>query len=206
MASISLERTPISKERLENARRHQLMNGETNHVHQDAIIRALGGIDEILQHLFASNVVLEQQQLDSLHHIIADTSHTNQQITAANAAPHQPEDQTHTVMALTYTFKDEDSLLFAIFGQENGTKILHVLNDKILKCILLLLLGVFIILGVLILYGLSWDVYLAYWTVVGLFASIYTILWILYTNKEAMKLLLKQFEFWFKIVYLIQYS
>eukprot|EP01083_Nonionella_stella_P314764 1135265_1 len=103
MASISLEHTPISKERLENAHRRQLMNGETNHVHQDAIIRALGGIDEILQHLFAANVILDQQQLDSLHHIIADTSHTNRYFpTWAETMP--PFAMTHHSCAITHNY------------------------------------------------------------------------------------------------------
>eukprot|EP01083_Nonionella_stella_P160418 524451_1 len=205
MASISLERTPISKERLENARRHQLMNGETNHVHQDAIIRALGGIDEILQHLFAANVILDQQQLDSLHHIITNASHKNQQTTTINAVSQQQEDNTYH-HAFTYTFKDEDSFLFTIFGEENGAKILHILSGKIIICVLSVLFGLFVIAFFLGTFSVvSWDVANAFLVVFYLFCSMYIIMWILYANKEAMKLLFRQFVFWFKILYLIMY-
>eukprot|EP01083_Nonionella_stella_P160419 524453_1 len=202
----SVEHTEISKQVLENVHRRQLTNGESNSVHHEAIIEALGGIDEILQHLFASNVVLEQQQLDSLHHIITNTSHKDQQTTTIDAVSQlqsqQDEAYHHT---FSYTFKDEDSLLFTIFGQENGSKILHVLNGRIMKGILFSLLGVFIILCSSLFYGLSWDAFFACASFLFLLASIYITVWILYSNKEAIKLLLKQFEFWFKLFYLFQY-
>eukprot|EP01083_Nonionella_stella_P160708 525595_1 len=134
----STEHTPVSKELLANLHRRQLMNGKTNNAHQEAIVDALGGIDGILQHLFTSNVVLDEQQLGSLHRIIADTRHKSDktlQTSTINAVSQPQEDK----LTLSYTFKDEDSFLFTIFGQENGEKILHVLNGKMIKCILLLL-------------------------------------------------------------------
>eukprot|EP01083_Nonionella_stella_P086320 239778_1 len=184
----SAEHTLISKELLETLHRHQLMNGETNDVHREAIVNALGGIDEILQHLFTSNVVLDQQQLDSLHHFITNTSHKdqqNEQITTMNAVPQlkqqQDESYHHT---FTYTFKDEDSFLFTVFGQENGNKILDILNGPIMKCIWVLVFAVECVLFVLTEYGLSWEIVLSCWAVGYLFGSIYIIGWILYLNTE----------------------
>eukprot|EP01083_Nonionella_stella_P281479 957741_1 len=200
----SVEHTQISKQLLENVHRRQLTNGESNNVHQEEILQTLGGIDALLQHLFTSNAVLDQQQLDSLHHIITNASYKNQQTTTINAVSQQQEDNTYH-HAFTYAFKDEDSLLFTIFGQENGSKILHVLHSKIMKGIQVLLFGGFVVLCMLQPYGLSWDAWLAYLSICAGFAFIYTIVWILYLNTEAMKLLLKQFEFWFKLFYLIQY-
>eukprot|EP01083_Nonionella_stella_P160709 525597_1 len=197
----SAEDHPISKELLASTHRRQLMNGETNNVHHEAIIDVLGGIDDILQHLLTSNVILDQQQLDSLHHIII----TN---TTINAMLPPPEDKTHILMpTLTCTFKDEDSFLFLIFGQENATKILHILNGKIIKCILLLLfvLGTIATILLLVFDVLSVDVWTACCAVLFLFSSIYIIVWIVYANKEAMKLLFRQFVFWFKICHLILY-
>eukprot|EP01083_Nonionella_stella_P243026 847202_1 len=200
--SVELEHIPITKERLGKLHRRQLMNGERNNTHQEAIVHALGGIDEMLQHFFTSNIVLDQQQLDSLHHIITNTPHKTQ----------QQEDKAHTTMpTLTYTFKDEDTLLYAIFGQEKGTKILHLLTGKIIKFkwIFLFWVGFGIIAFVLTLLGfsvLSLNDFANYvWSNFVLFLAIYIIGWILYANKEAMKLLLRQFVFWFKIFYLIQY-
>eukprot|EP01083_Nonionella_stella_P086321 239779_1 len=180
----SAEHTLISKELLETLHRHQLMNGETNDVHREAIVNALGGIDEILQHLFASNAI-DQHQLESLHHIIANTSHENTQTTTINAVPTSPpqEDKTYH-HSFTYTFKDEDSLLFAIFGQENGNKILDILNGPIMKCIWVLVFAVECVLFVLTEYGLSWEIVLSCWAVGYLFGSIYIIGWILYLNTE----------------------
>eukprot|EP01083_Nonionella_stella_P156704 507761_1 len=133
----STETRPISKELLGKLHRRQLTSGETNNAHQEAIVHALGGIDEILQHFFVSNAVLDQQQLDSLHYIITSTPQkTQQQLIATNAMsqPQLQEDRASVTMpTLTYTFKDEDSLIFAIFGQEKGTKILHLLTGKIIK-------------------------------------------------------------------------
>eukprot|EP01083_Nonionella_stella_P273406 927419_1 len=106
---------------------------------------------------------------------------------------------------LAYTFKDEDSFLFYIFGQQKGAKILHILNGKIIKCILLLLFGFFCV-GPNLLWMFSVaDIFFAYYTVFFSFYSVYIIMWILYANKEAMKLLFRQFVFWLKLYYLIMY-
>eukprot|EP01083_Nonionella_stella_P073121 197475_1 len=197
--------TPISKELLASIHRRQLMNGKTNNVHQKAIVDALGGIDAILQHLFASNVVIDEQQLDSLHRIIANTSHRNQQHSTINAVSQPQEDKTHVTMpTLAYTFKDEDCFLFYIFGQQKGAKILHTLNGKIIKGILTLLFGLAAIVILLELLSIvDTSILRAYLTVFLLSYSIYIIMWILYANKEAMKLLFRQFVFWLKIGYLI---
>eukprot|EP01083_Nonionella_stella_P124742 376860_1 len=155
---------------------------------------------ETVQLLLTSNAIIDQHQLDSLHQIISNTSQKTTTIRAVS----QQEDTTYH-QRFTYTFKDEDSLLFTLFGYENGGKMLHVLNGKFIKYTLGLLFGVYVVLGVLTLYIISWDVFLAYSSVLCSFASSYIIGWILYLNKKAMKLLLKQFEFWFKVFYLIQY-
>eukprot|EP01083_Nonionella_stella_P299333 1016261_1 len=199
------EHTPVSKKLLMNIHRRQLMNGRKNNVHQDAIVDALGGIDVILQHFFTSNVVLDEQQLGSLHRIIINTPHETPQTSTSNAVSQPQEDKAHiTIPAFTYTFKDEDSFLFTIFGQENGTKILHILNGTIFKCILLLLFGLGVPVTVLMFLSvLSVDVWFVFCTVFFIFCSIYIIGWILYANKEAMKLLFRQFVFWLKIGYLI---
>eukprot|EP01083_Nonionella_stella_P139235 424313_1 len=78
MASVKHAPILISKELLANIHRRQIMNGVTNKVHQESIIDTLGGIDDILQHLLTSNVILDEQQLNSLHRIIANTSYKNQ--------------------------------------------------------------------------------------------------------------------------------
>eukprot|EP01083_Nonionella_stella_P072422 195320_1 len=126
----SAKHTPMSKELLANIHRSQLMNGQTNNVHKEAILLVLGGIDGILQHLLTSNAVLHEQQIDSLHLIIANTPapHKNQQTTITNAVSQRQEDKTDiAIPTLTYTFKDEDSLLFTIFGQENARKsMMHI--------------------------------------------------------------------------------
>eukprot|EP01083_Nonionella_stella_P273405 927418_1 len=201
----STEHTPVSKELLANLHRRQLMNGKTNNAHQEAIVDALGGIDGILQHLFTSDVVLDEQQLDSLHRIITNTTHTNKQ-TTINTVSRPQEDKAQIMPTLTYTFKDEDSLLFTIFGEENGAKILHILGGKIIICVLSVLFGLFVIAFFLGTFSVvSWDVANAFLVVFYLFCSMYIIMWILYANKEAMKLLFRQFVFWFKIWYLIMY-
>eukprot|EP01083_Nonionella_stella_P226923 805425_1 len=126
------EEQTVTKELLESVHRRQLVNGKTNNDHQEAIIKALGGIDDIVQHLLRSNVILDQPQLNSLHRIIINTAHKNQRETTINALsqPQEFEDNKYH-QTYTYTFKEEDSLLFSIFGQENANKILHALNGKI---------------------------------------------------------------------------
>eukprot|EP01083_Nonionella_stella_P072420 195317_1 len=205
----SAKHTPMSKELLANIHRSQLMNGQTNNVHKEAILLVLGGIDGILQHLLTSNAVLHEQQIDSLHLIIANTPapHKNQQTTITNAVSQRQEDKTDiAIPTLTYTFKDEDSLLFTIFGQENARKIVHVLSGKIVKCLLLLLFGLLAIISVLaVLSVLSWDAFFAFISVFYSFYSVYIVMWILYANKDALKLLFRQFIFWCKIVYLLEW-
>eukprot|EP01083_Nonionella_stella_P273578 928101_1 len=131
----SAEHTPISKELLAEIHRCQLMNGKRNTVHQEAIVDALGGIDDILQNLLTSNAVLDEPQLDSLRMIIEQNT--------INAVSQPQEDKAH--ITITYTFREEDSFLFTVFGQENGEKILRMLNGKIIQGILLILFGVAVI-------------------------------------------------------------
>ena len=185
----------VTKSSLETLHRNCVRDiGSLSSQKQKEIINSFGGFDEMLYKIWVSDIVLRQQQLNSLHHIMSST-----QADANN-------DQT-----ITFAFKDEDILLFDkhISSKETALKIMRILKSNITKAILVLILLLGVAMGIISLYvHPSYGPYLLNSFTVVMYSSfaLYLVGWILCVNKEAIKILSTQFEFWFKLFYLILFT
>eukprot|EP01084_Bolivina_argentea_P274034 466947_1 len=188
----------ITKCSLNTIHSQHLMTGLSNNKQKEAILSTLGGIDETLSTLLESNVYFSDKQLQSLHYII---THPNKvvkdQTTIINKTDNNIEDKGY-YRKLKFIFNDNDILLYKIFTKQTAVIIINILNNKITKIGLALII-------------LAWFASLIfapdrflfiYLSFMYLVFSIYFFGWILYCNKSVMNMLLKEFEFWLKTFYL----
>ena len=184
------------------------LQGSSSKEQQQSIIDALGGADQVLASLLVSNAIIEQNKLDAIHHIISNTQNICRSSThkiTANKSKTEVKEHSKTI---TYTFCDDDMILFQIFNQKTATDIISMVNSNITKIILAMIWFLYIMIGVS--YGdieqvvLS-DILQAYWSFSNTLFGTYAFLWMLCANKEALKLITKEFVFWFKILYLAAY-
>eukprot|EP01083_Nonionella_stella_P135505 412210_1 len=132
----------ITKSLLKSLHHKQLMRNESNNMNKEAILSTLGGIDKLLSTVLESNAILTQNQLDSLHIIIHNTQ--PKQTNTISKSSTNIEDKGYT-QKLKFTFNDNDILLNSIFKQRTATNIIHGLNHKITKSILMIVfLGGFV--------------------------------------------------------------
>eukprot|EP01084_Bolivina_argentea_P291213 500490_1 len=182
----------MTKSLLKTIHDQQLTNGLSNNKNKEAIISLLGGVDELLSNLFQSNFNFNDKQLQSLHHIITHPNN-DYQTNMINKIDNSIEDKGYK-RKLKFTFNDNDILLYKIFAQQTATTIINILNSKIIKILLVLMVFTG---NILVTLSVSQHVFYTYQGFITLIFSIYLFGWILYCNKLAMNMLFKEFEFWF---------
>eukprot|EP01083_Nonionella_stella_P211291 764117_1 len=105
---------PITKSVLNKIHQHQLVNNApSNNVQKEAIIVALGGIDQIVSNLLESNAILNDKSLFSLYNIITNTHYYTQATTIIKTNSANIEDKGYK-KTLTFRFNDKDILLYNI--------------------------------------------------------------------------------------------
>ena len=188
--------------------------GTTTNEQRKEIINVLGGFDEMLSHLWNSTSLgLSQNQLQSLADIFEtpqpQTNRANiAAITRRNTKTNLEDEDDESI---TFTFKDEDIILFRMFSHDTAKKIQNALTSSILKIFFFISVLILIILLLICgrLYGgfgiVPVEIYYAYETFFIFIASLYTYAWILCANMTAMKMLIQNFVFWFKMFYLAIY-
>eukprot|EP01084_Bolivina_argentea_P296618 510884_1 len=196
------EEKDVSQFVLRNIHRTQLKKGARNDNKQKEIINVLGSIDDILSIILESNYKLSQQQICKLYHIIINPQTTKQAKAITTHQTSQNDEDMGYNKSVKYKFYDKHIILFSLFNTKTATNILAVLNSKFIKATILLMLIIFAILLVLNHYGLLINVTYIFSTIMWLIFFCYFPFWILYSNKYAIKLLLKQFVFYFKLGYL----
>ena len=124
-----LEPTKASLKRLHQ---QQLSHhGPSPKTQQIAIMDVLGGFDQILIQLLASDAFIDQNQLNSLHQIIDNPQHYIQiplqtQSKIIQNLVHN-EDKGFE-QSITYTFNDGDILLFSLLQKQTAIKIRKILS------------------------------------------------------------------------------
>eukprot|EP01084_Bolivina_argentea_P259839 438624_1 len=181
----------------------QLKSGVKNDEYEHEIVQILGGIDEILTVWFQSNsddliTHKQRKQVDSIYNILTKSHKQQPQKTQLLLDPNNVEDKGLN-QNIIYTFNDQDTILFSLFNTQNASKILKVMQSKSIIAVLFMMYLIFAILLVSTNYGLSSDVVYLYGALSYLIWFTYIIFWLLYINKVAMKLILTQFEFLFKM-------
>eukprot|EP01084_Bolivina_argentea_P223468 378095_1 len=199
----------INKSQLQRIHYTQLQNGFNNEHQQQEVIKTLGGVDNILHTLLTSNAVIHQHQLQQLHCLITHppTQYTQTKSIHIRNSTSQMDQDENINQSLHYNFLDTDTFLYSWFKAQNAAFVVQFLSNNVIKVILVLLT-----VAIGILWVLTWiiglvSVVVYYWfaAIWNLSLSLYIIIWMLYTNKKAIRLLFKQFEIWFKLFYLIQF-
>ncbi len=72
-----MQQKQISKTLLQRTHQHQIESGIKNDEFQQDIVEILGGIDEILTHLFESNIIFTQKQMNDIYQIISEPQTNN---------------------------------------------------------------------------------------------------------------------------------
>ena len=186
---------------------HLSIYGSSTKEQKMAVGNVLGGVDEILSALLKSNALINDEKLETLHEIISNPQNS------FDAQSHKSKIKQNKLMIedegkqQILNFDDSDMLLFTVFNQERAIRIKHTLYSSktniLMGSIFLLLL---IVPGLLNLSGIvSLRIWYICWSCSCIPFYFYLFCWILTANKEAMKLICHEFEFWFKCGYLIIY-
>ncbi len=142
----------ISQSILNNIHQHQLQNGKRNDNKQKEIIDIFGGIDDMLSIVLQSNCNLNQTQINKLHNVIINP-HKQQQTKVINKPSQNVEDDEYD-KTVAYTFYDKHIIMLKCFNKENVNTILRILNSKLIKAVLWLMIIISGILRALTQYGL----------------------------------------------------
>ena len=194
-----------------NVTKQQLLNAWTkiSHdtitpAHSNDVIDILGGLPNVLTMILSSDdIQLNEQQLIQLENITNNISRPS--IANQNIIRQVPENESPEEWA--YCFDRNNTYLHYLFGNDKGQKIFNFVLSK--KCVL----GVGSLTGL----GIVWLMYFAlidnYAMIHGLMITLislgviyipYLILVLLSVNIECFKMILKSFEFWFKLFYCLQ--
>ena len=211
--------TKITKTLLYHMHQQKLQNGQNNIYHTTRLVNILGGIDLILEdYLSQSNTILplDQQQLDGIHQVLFKEQQPDKyeqqgklfQVTRLDSIKKTNDKNTkvrkkYKSDEFYYEFYDSDTYLNSIFPLTLASSIVKYTHFPITQVIMVITPLVYMILFVSMFDTLLYAIYTI---IVTAFLWIpYCSFWILGSNKVALKLVHKNFEYWFKIVYGIIY-
>ena len=180
--------------------------GSSTKEQKDAILRALGGADEVLRALLTSDALINDEQLKALHQIISNPrGHSDSQSRESKMVRASKMEHKGYKPAIKLVFYDRDMLLFTVFNRRRATKVKSILYSTKMNIFVFICLFLFYILPTALHAAgvLSWNARLPYVIISNIFLFFYSIGWILTANKEAMKLICRQFVFLMKMGYLI---
>ena len=187
--------TSVDRESLLNA----FMDNDTNNTDQTVIeiVNALGGMQNVLtMMLSSSDIHIDEHQMISLHKIIT----SKQPIQQTDILYTEDNDPLHP--ELTYNFNTADTYLHVILGDDVGHKAYNIICSRII--VILLAMASFAY-SLNFWYPLDWVVSKNIFQEI---AAIMLIIWLmaalLTANRKSTTLILQSFEFWFKLLYLVQ--
>lgn len=186
----------VSKESLRVLHQQRVQRG-LHHDHlQNEIIALLGNIDGALERFLKSDAEMTQREIDGLAQLFKDSSSLIQ-----NTSIHaDPKEHNRDEDSIKLCFHDVDTILFSFFGQHEASRIIKAINSKYIWIFLITVLFIQIALamsGSPIAGGFGAFSCILY--------SIYILLWIMYSNKCALKMVMKSFQTLFKLLYLVQF-
>ena len=187
--------------------------GQSSKELKDAIVDAFGGIDQLLQCIWSSDIVIDDERLEQLEHIIGNPHIYNHQAAPTKHAITRIRKATETCApnykTITYEFIDDDMILRKLFNKKRAYRIKSMLtsNTMLIWLTSLLIANAF----------LSVSARLA--NKDGLFAFTFFFMWLLLipsfmlfetglllcANIKALKMLSTEFIFLLKIFYLMQF-
>ena len=191
--------------------------GASSKEQQNAMIAILGGFDHILSMILESNAIINDKQLQNLHDILSNpqkfTQHKNNNNKIINNK-NRIEDRGYG-QTITLNFFNKDVLLYSIFNKHTASKIINILNCNIMRFIITICMFMIGIISMISSFTQesnitqkSLQIIRESQGIISIFKfilSIYLFGILLLANKEAMKLIFKEFVFYFKMLYLIVY-
>ena len=203
---------PSKRSLLKLHERHLSIDGSSTKKQKHAIVEALGGTDQILSTLLKSNALINDEQLESLHQIISNP-HNYSPLQSTQSKANQNKSITEVTadkgygQTIKYSFFDNDMLLHKLFNKRMASNIKQILYSRttaIFSTMIFFLLHT--VPNALYITGLlSVRTHFVLMSVASLFFFFYLFGWLLTANKAAMKLIGKEFVFWFKLFYLLTY-
>eukprot|EP01084_Bolivina_argentea_P269051 457146_1 len=192
----------VSKQSLLSIHSQQLSNGINNDDNTLNIVSALGGIDIILTHILESDYhVLDKNKLTRLNQILTTPIKYQQKhkISTLTKINNNPNDN---IGGFCYTFDENKTYLHLLFKNnlQIANRLIFLIRNK--------MVNIFMIIFILL-----WLITMYYLNVVAPTAALivtltnwfllmpYTIIWVLSFNRNAFGLIIRCFEFWFKLFY-----
>ena len=185
----------MTKKEVNDLHQQYLENGGTHsQVNILEFVRIIGGIDKILnQYLTNESLSLSTRRLEHLYDLL--WSLTNERIQGKEDSELIPDD------LIRYTFNENHTYLHHFYGQSVADKMINILNHKII--IFILISSILTWIAIAIIYGntIIYPIYAI--PIAGCIWMPFTMIWLLFANISAIKLITKTFEFWFKLAYII---
>eukprot|EP01084_Bolivina_argentea_P008792 16445_1 len=199
-----------------------LKDGCHNNSHAPDILKILGGIDTILSHYLSCSNSLNTSQISEINDILsnATSQHAEHSITKhfdlsylskpsksinASKPASRFEWSVSNIRGSKYYFSITNTLLHStnIFGANFGVKIFNMVYSQIIGFVVFLMLIYSITSAIFyVVIGKPFIFHLLDLISLTMYAIYLTFL-LLSINKTAFKLILKSFEFWFKLLYVI---
>ena len=190
--------------------------GPSSKEQKDAIVDALGGVDELLQCIWSSDIAIDEERLERLEHIIGNP-HIYHHHAATNYAfsrdPPGMETFDLNNKLIKYEFVDDDMILYRLFNKRRAKKIKSILISN--KTFILLVSSFVFIQSLSVLhitFGNAneltvWGllIFIGYWLLFSIPFLMFMIGLLLCANIKALKMLSTEFVFLFKMFYLMQF-
>ena len=196
--------TSLTKALLSHRHDKQRADGFRLDVHQNSIIEAFGGIDELLSMIFTSDIQLDQDLMINLSDVM--TTHTDNAIGRSQHGQSAESSLTAAVDSTAHlVFDDADTFMFIYLGDRRAHLFLNALQSRITKAILVAIVVVTAITTSVNAIGKSGDlgnVVLVLSSSFSVIYSIYMMLWLSYLNAVAFKRIAYSFIFALRSFYL----
>eukprot|EP01083_Nonionella_stella_P052013 138195_1 len=191
----------ITREFIVTMHQNQIKSGISNSHKTVDIVDVLGGIDKILANYLMTNDAqyhLNKNKLNKLHQLLK-LNKTNQKRTDTDGLENKKMRFVNND-SLFYELDENNNYLNELFGSNIAAKTFTMLHSRF--TFIVIVIG-FIMWNIIRqVYDSHSVIYLLYSTCFCAFLSCpYWITWILSSNKRAITLTVKTFEFWFKVYY-----
>ena len=182
----------VSKSSLYKLHQDQLYNNQTNEMNINQLVSALGGIDNILSHYLSpkNDIQLSQTQLDSINNVI----NKQRQVTSLSC--------THI-----FSFNKTNTFLFRVFSSQVAHTLTKFIQHTtigivmmIITSILMLWMGIVAVFDIFLQTNPQWTSSFICLMICILLAMMYIFAYLLTANIKAIKLTMKSFLFWAKLL------
>eukprot|EP01084_Bolivina_argentea_P275838 470508_1 len=210
--AVSVNDIPITKDVLKEKHKHHKLTAGNKNIFQ--LLQILGGCNELLDTLL-SHDILTQKQMTEIHQLLVSaetptadlySQQTNLQFAPVGVANNTDSKQelitqlNATTDHFYYQFYTSDTYLHSMFSPDTAMKLINFALSKKIIYSIFTLICVWIILQLIFKVGQT-PITVIYGICMCPFIIALELLVVFSSNREAFKLVRKQFVFYFKVVY-----